>query len=75
MSQLELPEVLVRKRVAFWVAKGVLKEVSANLYELQESAPEDIQSGRKHGKHWSTYVNMCQHGLNAVSTTVDEFAD
>ncbi|CAE7416581.1 ANAPC2 [Symbiodinium sp. CCMP2456] len=38
-SQLELPEALVRKRVAFWVAKGVLKEVSASLFELQESAP------------------------------------
>jgi len=48
VEQLELPEVLVRKRVAFWVAKGVLKEVSANLYELQESAPAEdgiLQSG------------------------------
>ena len=34
--------------MAFWVAKGVLKEVSANLYELQESAPAEdgiLQSG------------------------------
>lgn len=48
MTQLELPDALVRKRVAFWVAKGVLKEVTANVYELQESAPAEdriIQSG------------------------------
>eukprot|EP00931_Biecheleriopsis_adriatica_P049898 TRINITY_DN28876_c0_g1_i1.p1 TRINITY_DN28876_c0_g1~~TRINITY_DN28876_c0_g1_i1.p1 ORF type:complete len:964 (+),score=238.11 TRINITY_DN28876_c0_g1_i1:36-2927(+) len=36
-SQLELPEALVRKRISFWVAKNVLREVSADVFDLQES--------------------------------------
>lgn len=36
-SRLELPETLVRKHVGFWLAKGVLKEISAGVFELQES--------------------------------------
>lgn len=36
-TQLELPETLVRKRISFWVAKGVLREVSAGVFDVQES--------------------------------------
>jgi len=36
-SKLELPEALVRKHVAFWVTKGVLREASAGVFDLQES--------------------------------------
>ncbi|CAK0855368.1 unnamed protein product, partial [Prorocentrum cordatum] len=36
-AQLQLPEQLVRKRIGFWVAKGVLREVSAGVFETQES--------------------------------------
>eukprot|EP00435_Cladocopium_sp_Y103_P024075 s910_g5.t2 len=42
MTQLELPDALVRKRVAFWVAKGVLKEVTANSAPAEDRS---IQSG------------------------------
>ncbi|CAJ1428110.1 unnamed protein product [Effrenium voratum] len=53
VTELELPEPLLRKRLGFWVSKGVLKEVSANLYELQESAPtvESLQSGHLDEEH------------------------
>jgi len=36
-ARLELPEALVRKRVGFWVSKGVLREVSAGVFAVQES--------------------------------------
>merc|ERR1712060_575010 len=36
-SSLSLPEALTRKRIGYWVSKGVLKEISAGVFEIQES--------------------------------------
>lgn len=37
--RLEIPEGVVRKRISFWVSKGVLREVSHDVFEVQESTP------------------------------------
>jgi len=46
-QQLELPESLVRKRISFWVAKGVLREIRAGVFDVQESlsTPEGMGGG------------------------------
>eukprot|EP00928_Gymnodinium_smaydae_P058543 TRINITY_DN4173_c1_g2_i1.p1 TRINITY_DN4173_c1_g2~~TRINITY_DN4173_c1_g2_i1.p1 ORF type:complete len:1845 (+),score=455.00 TRINITY_DN4173_c1_g2_i1:112-5646(+) len=36
-NQLGLPEALTRKRIGFWVSRGVLREVSAGVFEVQEN--------------------------------------
>lgn len=44
-SRLELPEALVRKHVGFWLAKGVMKETSSGVFELQESLSNSEGAG------------------------------
>jgi len=46
--RLELPEALVRKRIGFWVAKGVLREVSAGVFDVQESLSNMESAGSNH---------------------------
>merc|ERR1712194_41210 len=36
-SRLTLPEALARKRIGYWVSKGVLREVTAGVFAVQES--------------------------------------
>merc|ERR1711920_58632 len=49
--QLGLPEALVRKRIGFWVAKGVLREVSAGVFDVQESLSTMESAGASGGNH------------------------
>jgi len=44
---LGLPEAITRKRIGFWVSKGVLREVSAGVFEVQEhgSAADPAAAG------------------------------
>lgn len=50
-ARLELPEALVRKRISFWVAKGVLREVSAGVFDVQESLSTMESAGVGGGNH------------------------
>jgi hypothetical protein len=50
-SRLELPEALVRKRIGFWVSKGVLREVSAGVFDVQESLSTVEGVGAQGGSH------------------------
>jgi len=69
-QQLELPEALVRKRIGFWVAKGVLREVSAGVYDVQESLSTMESTGNDHvdedGEH-----SPGQSAVRADSTGAD----
>jgi len=47
-AQVDLPEALVRKRLGFWVAKGVLREVSAGAFGVQESLSTMESAGANH---------------------------
>eukprot|EP00929_Paragymnodinium_shiwhaense_P007001 TRINITY_DN110959_c0_g1_i1.p1 TRINITY_DN110959_c0_g1~~TRINITY_DN110959_c0_g1_i1.p1 ORF type:complete len:1117 (+),score=226.83 TRINITY_DN110959_c0_g1_i1:194-3544(+) len=44
-SALELPETVTRKRLGFWLSKGVLREVRAGIYEVQESLSQEGNTG------------------------------
>merc|ERR1712039_407957 len=50
-TQLGLPEELVRKRISWWVAKGVLREVSAGVFDVQESLSTMESTGASGGNH------------------------
>merc|ERR1711871_1254511 len=50
-SRLELPEALVRKRIGFWVSKGVLREVSAGIFDVQELLSTVEGVGTRGGSH------------------------
>merc|ERR1712217_502478 len=50
-SELGLPEALVRKRIGFWVAKGVLREVSAGVFDVQESLSSMESAGPSSANH------------------------
>jgi len=50
-SRLELPEAMVRKRIGFWVSKGVLREVSAGVFDVQESLSSVEGVGASGGNH------------------------
>jgi len=50
-SRLELPEALVRKRIGYWVSKGVLREVSAGVFDVQESLSTVEGAGARGSGH------------------------
>jgi len=65
-SRLELPEALVRKRIGFWVSKGVLREVSAGVFDVQESLSTVEGVGQRGGSHLDDDIEHSPGGTTAA---------
>jgi len=65
-SRLELPEALVRKRIGFWVSKGVLREVSAGVFDVQESLSTVEGVGTRGGSHLDDDIEHSPGGTAAA---------
>merc|ERR1719274_450751 len=48
---LSCQSLLVRKRIGFWVSKGVLREVSAGVFDVQELLSSVEGVGTRGGSH------------------------
>lgn len=68
VTQLELPEAQVRKRLNFWVSKGVLREVATGVFEVQESlsAAEGGRPGGGGGPQQPLDVEDVEHSPGQV---------